>query len=165
MDDKLDLPGGFRIFILVVATAQSAMPFLVARVVADTSNWCDNLMNALNHARANHGPDSHLKIHWLETTLKQLNEGQGLGFKVGRTVLDKKNLSNLAAQLYAVLSAVVTALLALDDHVLLAATGEECALSSTQADSIHAAATAIAAPWRNSSCVYNLTIAAVLDAL
>ena len=88
-----------------------------------------------------------------------------MGFKVGRTVLDKKNLSNFAAQLYAVLSAVVTALLALDDHVLLAATGEECALSSTQADSIHAAATAIAAPWRNSSCVYNLTIAAVLDAL
>eukprot|EP01045_Picozoa_sp_COSAG04_P017737 COSAG04_NODE_1590_length_6217_cov_6.939686_3_plen_85_part_00 len=60
-----------------------------------------------------------------------------MGFKVGRTVLDKKNLSNLAAQLYAVLSAVVTALLALDDHVLLAATREECALSSTQADSIH----------------------------
>ena len=28
-----------------------------------------------------------------------------------------------------------------------------------------AAAAAIAAPWRNSSCVYNLTIAAVLDAL
>ena len=25
---------------------------VVARVVADTSNWCDNLMNALNHARA-----------------------------------------------------------------------------------------------------------------
>ena len=27
------------------------------------------------------------------------------------------------------------------------------------------AAAAIAAPWRNSSCVYNLTIEAVLDAL
>ena len=40
--------------------------------IAETSTWCDTLMDELNDARTNHGSDSHLKIRWLETALKQL---------------------------------------------------------------------------------------------
>ena len=53
----------------------SLLPFLLAKDVANTSTWCDNLMEELNGTRTNHGPESHLKIHWLETALKQLVRG------------------------------------------------------------------------------------------
>ena len=48
------------------------MPLLMAKDVAYTSTYCDLVMDELNEARAKHGPESHLKIQWLESTLKQL---------------------------------------------------------------------------------------------
>jgi hypothetical protein len=64
-----------------------------------------------------------------------------------------------AATLYTALGSVVTALLAFEAERLDASAGDnECALSSAQAGSIQATM----APWRNSSCVYNMTIEVAL---
>ena len=64
--------GSHRSACLVMAAFFAAIPFLAAMNIAETSTWCDTLMDELNDARTNHGPDSHLKIQWLETALKQL---------------------------------------------------------------------------------------------
>ena len=64
--------GSHRSVFLFLAAILAAIPFLAAMNIAETSTWCDTLMDELNDARTNHGPDSHLKIQWLESTLKQL---------------------------------------------------------------------------------------------
>eukprot|EP01046_Picozoa_sp_COSAG06_P063745 COSAG06_NODE_14938_length_1113_cov_1.582840_2_plen_168_part_01 len=65
-------PGFYRQINLVLTALWTVPPFLIAMDIAATSTWCDTLMNELNDARSNHGPESHLKIQWLETTLRQL---------------------------------------------------------------------------------------------
>jgi hypothetical protein len=65
-------PGTQRTVSLMLVASMSTLPFLLALDIAATSSWCDNLMEELNDSRANHGPESHLKIQWLETTLRQL---------------------------------------------------------------------------------------------
>ena len=65
-------PGTQRTICLVLTAIGTALPFMLALDIAATSTWCDTLMAELNDARANHGPGSHLKIQWLETTLRQL---------------------------------------------------------------------------------------------
>lgn len=65
-------PGTQKKLCILMTVCMSLFPFLLAKDVADTSTWCENLMEELNDARSNHGPESHLKIQWLETTLKQL---------------------------------------------------------------------------------------------
>jgi hypothetical protein len=65
-------PGTTRTISLVVTAIFSMLPFLLAYDIAATSTWCDNLMAELNDARINHGPESHLKIRWLETALEKL---------------------------------------------------------------------------------------------
>ena len=62
----------------------------------------------------------------------------------------------MAVKLYAALSTFAATILALQTPH--GGVGSECALSSTQAGSIQAAM----APWRNSSCVYNMTIETAL---
>lgn len=65
-------PGtSFRNNVLSMAI-MSLLPFVLAMDIADTSTWCDKLMDELNDARINYGLESHLKIRWLETSLKQL---------------------------------------------------------------------------------------------
>ena len=64
--------GSHRSVCLVHAAVYAAIPFLAAMNIAETSTWCDTLMDELNDVRTNHGPDSHLQIQWLETGLKQL---------------------------------------------------------------------------------------------
>jgi hypothetical protein len=88
------------------------------------------------------------------------NRCHGLGFKVPWLgVIDKKSMAAYAATLYTALGSVVTALLAFEAEQLDASAADnECALSSAQAGSIQATV----APWRNSSCVYNMTIEAAL---
>ena len=69
----LGLPRGFSLIFFIVLTAVfTAMPLLMAKDVAHTSTYCDLVMDELNEARAKHGPEGHLKIQWLESTLKQL---------------------------------------------------------------------------------------------
>ena len=84
------------------------------------------------------------------------NAGQGLGFKVAGTVIDTKAMTKYAVKLYAALTTLFTALLTL--QIPHGGVGSECALSSIQASSIQAAM----APWRNSSCVYNMTLETAL---
>ena len=83
------------------------------------------------------------------------NAGQGLGFKVAGTVISTKAMTKYAVKLYAALTTLVTTLLTLQ---IPHGVGSECALSSMQAGSIQAAM----APWRNSSCVYNMTLETAL---
>ena len=84
------------------------------------------------------------------------NAGQGLGLKVAGIVIDTKAMIKMAIKLYAALTTLAATILALQTPH--GGAGSECALSSTQAGSIQAAM----APWRNSSCVYNMTIETVL---
>jgi hypothetical protein len=65
-------PGTMRTIWLVTTAICTTLPFLLALDIAATSTWCDNLMAELNDARINHGPESHLKIQWLETALEKL---------------------------------------------------------------------------------------------
>eukprot|EP01043_Picozoa_sp_COSAG02_P051191 COSAG02_NODE_5358_length_4399_cov_16.010930_3_plen_358_part_00 len=62
----------FRALFLAVVPSATLMPFPLATDIASTSSWCDTLMAELNEARIKHGEASHLKIHCLETSLKQL---------------------------------------------------------------------------------------------
>ena len=61
-----------------------------------------------------------------------------------------------AIELYAVLTTLVTTILALQTPH--GGVGLECSLSSTQASSIRATM----APWRNASCAYNMSLETVL---
>jgi len=58
------------------------MPFWVASDIAQTSSLCDELMDTINDAGIRYGDTSYARIAWLESRLKQLNRGQGLGFKI-----------------------------------------------------------------------------------
>jgi len=67
------MPRGFAlVFYITLTTLFTALPLLMAKDVAHTSTYCDLVIDELNEARAKHGPESHLKIQWLESTLKQL---------------------------------------------------------------------------------------------
>ena len=60
------------IFNLAMAAFCALLPFPLAWDIAGTSSRCDELMAELNKARIKHGEEVHLKIHCLETALKQL---------------------------------------------------------------------------------------------
>ena len=64
------MPGTQRYLMLLYAAIFGAFPFLIAMELADTSSYCDILMNELNEVRKRCGASSHLKLQWLETTLK-----------------------------------------------------------------------------------------------
>ena len=129
------------IVFLAGAAFLALLPFPIAWDIAGTSSCCDELMAELNKARIKHGEEVHLKIHCLETALKQLvrpspprcrlpasttplpsstacagcwqNRGQGLGFAVAGTVINRRSLMAGAVKLSGALSVVVTSLLAL----------------------------------------------------
>lgn len=65
-------PGQTQLNNLVITASFLSVPLLCAIHVAETSTWCDILMEELNDARTNYSPECHLKIQWLETALKQL---------------------------------------------------------------------------------------------
>ena len=56
------------------------VPLLLAYDVAHTSARCDALMDRLNAVRMESGEAYHIRLEWLELSLKNLNRGQGLGF-------------------------------------------------------------------------------------
>jgi hypothetical protein len=164
------------------------LPLLLAKDLANTSTCCDNLMAELNEVRAKYGTESHFKIQCLETTLKQLvrssraafaalcvhtqanylvstchqNSGQGLGFVLMGTVVDKKTLQTAAFQLIGALTTVVTALFALQTPSSAAhatAAGDElCTLSAVQTSIIQSMLMD-----RNASCSYNISLASIID--
>ena len=84
------------------------------------------------------------------------NKGQGLGFKLGRTVLDTDKLKATAAQLITGGGLVVTYVLAMASPV---AGYEQCGLSAVQTGMIQAAMAE-----RNARCALSMTLASVLGA-
>ena len=90
-----------------------------------------------------------------DETVRQ-NKGQGLGFKLGRTVVDTDKLKAVAAQLVVGGGLVVTYLLAMASP---APGHEQCGLSAVQSGMIQAAMAE-----RNESCVLNMTLASILGA-
>ena len=70
-----DFDGG----IVVLGIVAALVPFPLAWDIAGTSSCCDELMAELNKARIKHGEEVHLKIHCLETALKQLVRPAPLG--------------------------------------------------------------------------------------
>jgi len=92
------------------------------------------------------------------------NNGQGLGFVLGGTVLDKRALKSAAVKLYGALSAAITFLAAANTPAAAeptsAAGGDEpCALSATQRSVIQAAFGGA-----NSTCSYtNVSLASILN--
>ena len=93
------------------------------------------------------------------------NNGQGLGFVLGGTVLDKRALKGAAVKLYGVLTAVITLLATVNtpaaaEPTSASAGGDEpCALSATQRSVIQAAFGGA-----NSTCSYtNVSLASILN--
>ena len=109
-------PGTQRILFCVAVAIFGLLSFPLAADLASTSTHCDYLMDELNEARIKAGKDCHLKIHCLETSLKQLNNGQGLGFVMGGTVIDKRFLGILAAQIVAAFGPIITYMLSLAEN-------------------------------------------------
>ena len=92
------------------------------------------------------------------------NNGQGLGFVLGGTVLDKRALKGAAVKLYGALTAVITLLATVNtpaaEPTSASAGGDEpCALSATQRSVIQAAFGGA-----NSTCSYtNVSLASILN--
>ena len=57
-----------------------AAAIVLAIDIAATSTLCDKLMAVLHAVGIKHGPEHHDKIDWLESRLRGLSQGQGLGF-------------------------------------------------------------------------------------
>ena len=89
------------------------------------------------------------------------NSGQGLGFKVGNTVIDRKTLNSTGAKMVTGFTTVYTILLALGEKPGGSASAgvEACELSAMQLAGIQAAMMG-----RNASCAYNMTVAQAIGA-
>ena len=89
------------------------------------------------------------------------NSGQGLGFKLGHTVIDRKTLTSAAAKLVTGFTTVYAVLLALGANpggsAGAGAAVDVCELSATQVSMVQSVLQE-----RNASCAYNMTVDAVL---
>ena len=174
---------------LVVAASMPFLALLLAVDVATTSSRCDLLMDQLNAARIQHGPQHHIRISWLTTSLKELvradmlqqaricehvfvanvadsdlvwlahrqlrqNCGQGLGFLLGHTVIDRKTLVHAAVKLASAIATVYSVLLALAQSSSIPSAPDACSLTRAQHTVISATAQAVL----NGSCSYNVTL-------
>ena len=100
VDAMLDLPPGTnRHFWFWFAVFWTVISMLMVKDPASTSSRCDLLMAELNAAGIKHGPEHHDTIDWLECRLKRLNDGQGIGFKLGHTVVNRRFVAVLGVKL------------------------------------------------------------------
>ena len=89
------------------------MPLLMSSAVAAVSTSCDDLSSMINERRIE-DLDMGPRLFQLELALKNLNNGQGLGFVVGdNSVLDKKKLRALYLSIIGVWTTVIPVLVAL----------------------------------------------------
>jgi hypothetical protein len=175
---------------LVTSVIVALFPFPLFFLIADTSTWCDNLMDALNEARIKHGLGSHSKIMWLEAALNKLvrlpfaneasfarrlrlltphralclqNRGQGLGFVLLGAELGTVIDKKTLKNCFVRLYSYLGILVAALQALNTAAVagGELCALSAKQRDGIQAAANTIL-DGRDSSCSYSMTFESIL---
>ena len=89
------------------------------------------------------------------------NSGQGLGFTLGYTVIDRKTLTSAAAKMVTGFTTIYATLLALSENPGGSASAgvEACELSAMQLAGIQAAMMG-----RNASCAYNMTVAQAIGA-
>jgi len=106
-------PGGTLHRYLLIITIMAAIPVLLAADIAATSSRCDLLSDSLNAVAISHGPECHLRLDYLETRLRRMNRGQGLGFVVAGTVINRRTLTAGAVKLGTGLVTVITSFLAL----------------------------------------------------
>ena len=89
------------------------------------------------------------------------NSGQGLGFKLGHTVIDRKTLTSAAAKMVTSFTTIYSVLLALGEKpggaAGSAAAVDVCELSATQVSVVQSLL-----QQRNASCSFNITVDAIL---
>ena len=158
-DEVAGAPPGFtRTFWLVLASFVAVVPLLIAEDLGATSEQCDKLMDQLNESRKSYGPTSSDRICWLESTLRNLNNGQGLGFVVGRHVVDSKNLRSLLAKIGGLAVTISTFIIAFADSVqTTSSAGRVCELSQVE----EAGLRMLLLGWHgmaNTSCTYNASV-------
>ena len=133
---------------------------LLAKDLASTSSRCDLLVGELNAARMRHGADAAPRYTWLIDSLKELSDGQGLGFRLGHTVINRKTLVATAAKLAGSFTTVYALLMAMANNEAAPAffsAADVCTLTTVQAETIKALMAG-----GNASCSYNVTLDAVL---
>ena len=132
------------------------LPVFVASGPAHVSSQCDELMNSLNQLRLRLrtvAADSQISV--LEKALRNLNQGQGLGFLVVRTVIDKGKLNRFARGVAGLVVTVGPIMLAWSETTTSSrAQQSSCTLSTVQEDSIKA----VAETFINSACAYNVNL-------
>ena len=138
-------------------------PLLLAISVARTCSLCGDLMDSLNQVAIKYGESCHARVDFLETRLKQLNNGQGLGFVFAGFLLDLRTLKGIAMTLAGGLTTLITTLLALaapeDWHEI-----EEgvCYLSDSQLMAIKGVVQSVVK--NSSSCAsFNITLDEILS--
>jgi hypothetical protein len=97
-------------------------PLLVAVWPAGVSSRCNALLEQLNELRCLGDGSVHERVFPLETYLNTVNKGQGIGFKIGSAVVDRRALKQLALAMGGSLSTGLTIMAS------IAAPAEEAAL-------------------------------------
>eukprot|EP01047_Picozoa_sp_COSAG01_P058737 COSAG01_NODE_6959_length_3416_cov_33.694001_1_plen_526_part_00 len=137
----------------------AVLPLIIAIDVATISTNCENLMDTLNLARCEYGQPAHNNIAWLETALRGVNSGQGLGFTLFSTVTDRKTLKSLLFAIVGGFTSGYTYLIALrhgnsdEQHGEQHGAIGDCGLTSEQQSTFQSVAALV-----NASCTWNLTI-------
>ena len=113
------------------------LPVYVASGPAHVSSQCDELKKALNDLRISaKSVEADAVIHVLERSLNNLNLGQGLGFLVAKTVIDKGKLNRFAKGVAGLVVTVGPVLLAWGATTGAYSVEEQCKLSKEQKEVI-----------------------------
>ena len=158
---------GASLLWLPLCYASGVVPLLLAKTVAKASSDCDRLIVA-NHnlviscleKNADHGKAMAGKTGLMNKAMKGVNGGQGLGFVMGRTVLDTPKLKSLFLKFNGYLGALLPVILALKPPPSTRFGGGDgvCALDDNQLALIRSAIATNASV----GCSYNMTVADIL---
>jgi hypothetical protein len=88
----------------------AAVPLLIMRGPAHVSSSCDDLLDQLNEISFLGGLPHKQRCGALRNSLLHLNAGQGLGFKIFATVVDKRTLWKAATLVGGGATSVIAAL-------------------------------------------------------
>jgi hypothetical protein len=102
---------GFFLFVAVFVNPR--LSFQIAAAPAELSTAADLLKESLNDIRIrDFSRETDEKVSILERALANCNDGQGVGFCVHGTVVDKSMLKQIGIKLYSLVGALVPAILA-----------------------------------------------------
>ena len=155
---------GFFLFFAVLVGPVGALA--IARAPAEVSTDADILKEDLNDIRiSDFSAETHDKVFILECALANCNNGQGVGFSIFATVIDRKMLTLLEVKLVTAMTTLLPLMIGLSifahDHESPlggdAVLGSACDLDDVQAATIRSAMLN-----RNGTCVYNMTLDAIL---